>query len=102
MPEFKHLLLSIFRADGFPLSYFIFDYGSPDHTTTFKYFVVKCVAFALLNGTYYDADKSSVHTFVVLFTWLNMSKGWVKPVAWFKDGSHNMMSLRDRFSCELN
>ena len=66
MPEFPNILSYFFGGDGDPL-YVISEDKALDNTTTFQYFMDKCVACELFNGPSYDYDKRSIHHFFVLF-----------------------------------
>ena len=101
-PAFENFLSCAFGVDGVPLSYVIRAEDAPDRTTVFHDFADKCVACAPLTGPAFDADKRTVHQFMVSFTQGEMSEDWIKPVKSLKDGREDMKRLRDHFSGEGN
>ena len=101
-PAFENFLSCAFGVDGIPLSYVIRSEDAPDRATMFHDFADKCVACAPLNGPAFDADKRTVHQFMVSFTQGEMSEDWIKPVKSQKDGREDMKRLRDHFSGEGN
>ena len=88
--------------DGVPLSYVIIAEDSPDRTTIFNDFSDKCVACAPLTGPAFDADKRTVHQFMVSFPQGEMAEDWIKSVKAQKNGREDMKRLRDHFSGEGN
>ena len=101
-PAFENFLSCAFGVDGVPLSYVIRAEDEADRTTMFHDFADKCVACAPLTGPAFDADKRTVHQFMVSFTQGEMSEDWIKPVKHQKDGREDMKRLRDHFSGEGN
>ena len=101
-PAFENFLSCAFGVDGVPLSYVIRAEDEADRVTMFHDFADKCVACAPLTGPAFDADKRTVHQFMVSFTQGEMSEDWIKPVKHQKDGREDMKRLRDHFSGEGN
>ena len=88
--------------DDVPLLYVISEKDAPDIGATFTSFVEKTVAFAPLNGTFFEADSDTVHQVIVSFTTGKTSENWIKSVACYRNRRKSMQSSRDHFSSEGN
>ena len=100
--KFVNYLSTIPGVDGVPLSYVIRVSLNPDVNTVFTSFVEETVAKAPLSGTYFDADRDTVHQALVSFTTGENSENWIKPVTRYRNGRRTMQALRDHFSGEGN
>ena len=102
--KFTNYLSTLMGVDQVPLSYVIRENDNPPApgTRTYASFVEETVACAPLAGTYYQADKGTVHQAIVSFTAGLPSEDWIKNVARHKDGRRSMKALRDHFSGEGN
>ena len=102
--KFTNYLSTLMGVDSVPLSYVIRENDNPPAAGTRAYtsFVEETIACAPLNGTYYQADRGTVHQAIVSFTAGLPSEDWIKNVARHKDGRRSMKSLRDHFSGEGN
>jgi len=100
--KFDNYLSTIPGVDGVPLSYVTRVKENPDPNTVFTSFVEETVAKAPLIGTYFEADRDTVHQAIVSFTAGHNSENWIKKVARFRNGSRTIQALRDHFSGEGN
>lgn len=100
--KFNNYLSTIPGVDGVPLSYVIRVKETPDPNATFTSFVEETVAKAPLRGTYFEADRDTVHQAIVSFTAGQNSENWIKKVTRFRDGRRSMQALKDHFSGEGN
>ena len=101
-PKLLNYLSTILGVAGIPLSYVPRDNEAPDRIGPFADFIEQTIAQAPLNGTNFDADRSTVHQIILSFTTGQLSETWVKPVIRQKNGRADVIALRDHFSGEGN
>ena len=101
--KFINYLSTIPGVDGVPLSYVIREEENvPGPAATFTSFVEQTIASAPLQGTYYEADRATVHQAIVSYTAGQPSEDWIKTVSRYKNGRRSMKALRDHFAGEGN
>lgn len=101
--KFTNYTRSHIGAFGVPLSYVIRENDNPtDAVDVAEDFVSKTIAYAPLQGEYYNADRSTVFNMIVSFTTGQQSDAWVKCTHRHANGRTSMKALRDHFSGEGN
>lgn len=100
--KFINYLSTIPGVDGVPLSYVVRILDTPEVNTVYTSFVEETVAKAPLLGSYFEADRDTVHQAIVSFTAGEHSENWIKKVTRFRNGRRTMQALRDHFSGEGN
>ena len=76
--KFINYLSTIPGVDGLPLSYVIREEENvPWPATTFTSFVEQTIASAPLTGTYYEADRATVHQAILSYTTGQTSEDWI-------------------------
>ena len=102
--NFNNYLSVFIGVNGVPLSYVIRGNEAPPAAGTRAYadFMDETIYCAPLTGTYYDADKQTVHQILVSFTTGNPSEDWIKSLFQYRDGRRSMKALKDHFAGEGN
>ena len=102
--KFTNYLSVLIGVNGVPLNYVIRENEAPPAAGSKVYanFMDETIYCAPLSGTYYDADKQTVHQAIVSFTTGNPSEDWIKSVSRHRDGRRSMKALRDHFAGEGN
>ena len=88
--KFDNYLSTIPGIDGVPLSYVIRVLDTPAPNTTFTSFFEDTVATAPLTGTYFEADRDTVHQLIVSFIAGENSENWINKVKRYIDGRRTM------------
>ena len=104
-PAFENYLSNIMGFNGVPLSYVIRDNPLVDRAPkegAHADFVEETIACTPLTGVAFEADRSTVHQYIVSFTTGQTSEDWIKPVKRQKNGRVTMQALRDHFKGEGN
>ena len=101
-PKFENYLAVIMGMNGVPLSYVIRENNLPDRVGPHADFVEETIACTPLNGVAFEADRSTVHQYLVSFTSGETSEEWIKPLNRKKNGRLSMEALRAHFSGEGN
>ena len=100
--KFHNFLSCLIGVAGVPLSYVTREKEQPDNGSTYDTFIEETIACAPLSGTFYDADKATVHQHVLSFTTGHPSEDWIKNVARHRDGRKDINALRNHFAGEGN
>ena len=100
--KFHNFLLCLIGVAGVPLSYVTRKKEQPDNGSTYDTFIEETIACAPLSGTFYDADKATVHQHVLSFTTGHLSEDWFKNVARHRNGCKDINALRNHFAGEGN
>ena len=88
--------------NGVPLSYILRENELPDRVGPHADFIEEPIACTQLLGVSFEADRSTVHQYIVSFTSGQTSEDWIKPVKRHKTGRRTMQALCGHFSGEGN
>ena len=89
-------------ANGVPLSYIIRENDDPATDKEYDDFITKTIAYAPLEGEFYEADKITVFNFLMSFTTDQPSGDWIKTTLRYHNGRRSMKALRNHFAGEGN
>ena len=76
-PKFENFLSTILGFNGVPLSYILRENELPDKVGPHADFVDETIACTLLSGVSFEADRSTVHQYIVSFTSGQTSEDWI-------------------------
>ena len=99
---FTNYLSVIHGINGIPLVYVICKEEDPEDGVEYLTFTEQMIAHALLTGQYYEADSHHAHTLLTSFLQGELTENWIHPIAYYKDGHHDMITLHNYYAGEGN
>jgi hypothetical protein len=99
---FINYLSVIPGVNGVPLSYVVREAAEPEDGAEYETFNERQTARAPLDGQYYIADSCQVHNLLTGYLQGEQSESWIRDIARYQDGRHDMTALHRHYAGEGN
>jgi hypothetical protein len=105
-PEWEKVFINylsvILGVNGVPLSYIMHNAAEPEDGMEYKTFNKCVVARVPHNRQYYLADSCRVHNLLTGYLQGEQSESWIRNIARYQDGCHDIIALRRHYAGEGN
>ena len=89
-------------VNGIPLSYVVRENETPDGGEVYTLFNEGMIHCVPLEGQYFLADSRPVHQLLYSFLQGKNMESWIRGIAKYQDGRHDMIALRHHYAGKGN